>query len=116
MAMVSINCPRCGVIALAPAEAFFVAAVDEAFNEKQAGAACWICAGCDDLVVISIGWRLILPMLNVGVPLIEECVELDRPPHPECPAPGRPFTLDDLLNLHELLNTDNWIDTVEYVA
>jgi hypothetical protein len=70
------------------------------------------CPTCTETVIKPADERIARLLTTGGVPVVE-------PPHdrvlrhPEEPPSGPAFTLDDLINLHELLGTADWFHGLE---
>jgi len=108
MAIISVDCTECGANNLLPAGALLATATADSVDVHCGGELTWICGACQEVVWAPVGWRSFLLLMQAGVPLLEEDLENHRPPHPEHPQENHAFTLDDLLDLHELLATDEW--------
>lgn len=125
----TITCPVCDLTSTVPVEALLVslAVEDEGLEPvadtdtderaQEAGdvaaVVAWTCPSCDDLASIRIEWTTLLRLVTAGVVLLDEGSDEPAPPHPETPAPGATLTRDDLLALHELLESDTWFDAVD---
>jgi hypothetical protein len=112
MTTINVDCRECGVNNTVPAGALLAAAGTDDLPVDFAGMVYWICEGCDEVVSAPVAWSVFLQLIGAGVRLIEEGLESTRPPHPEHPCDSQAFTPDDLLELHELLATDNWFGTL----
>jgi hypothetical protein len=80
----------------------------------------WACRGCGRLVTADVEPARLLRLLTAGVSLIDDefggAVTQDRTdcgappcPHDQHLGAGPPFTSQDILTLHELLETDTWV-------
>lgn len=116
MTSFQIECPQCGTDNSVPAGALLAAAGAEDLEPDYAGTVSWICSGCDHVVSAPVAWNVFLTLLSEGVAMLEQDSDpaqgTDLPPHPEQSPAGPEFTLDDLLELHELLAGDTWFSTL----
>jgi hypothetical protein len=112
MTMINIDCATCGATNVLPAGAVLATAGVADLDSQFGGQVGWICSGCLQMVWASVSWQAFLDLLLAGVPLIEEDAETDLPPHPEHPMSCRALSRDDLLDLHELLATDDWFSAL----
>ena len=108
----AVECSQCDMINSVPTGAMLATAQIEEVDVHLVGAVSYICARCDTVVSVPVTIPAFLTLLSAGVALLEEVDENDPghelSPHPEDPRAGRPFTPDDLLELHELLADDAW--------
>jgi hypothetical protein len=111
MTTINIDCSQCRENLSLPAEAMLATAA-AGDDTDIAGVVCWICDGCEDVVSAQLRWPEFLRLIRAGVPLMEEDLEVELPPHPEHPREGLAITPDDLLELHELLATDTWFSAL----
>lgn len=79
-------------------------------DDAVAGVAHFVCAFRADLVPLPIDWSALVSLVTAGAALLDLDLTDPRPTHPEAPVPGVPLTLDDLLELHETLADDSWLD------
>ena len=100
MSSVLINCSHCETSADVPAAGVLL--------DLQASALSWICLECGELDEQDVPPSLVQRLIEIGASLITSEVE-GLPPHPETPPSGDPLTLDDLLDLHELLEQPSWL-------
>jgi len=96
---VLVNCSHCEVSADVPAAGVLL--------DLGAAALSWICLECGELDEQEVPQTLLQKLIDVGASLISSDVG-SLPPHPEAPPSGDPFTLDDLLDLHDLLEQPSW--------
>lgn len=107
------SCPHCAVrIWLRPRE---VKLALEPTADAHAGRYAYLCPACSRIPVQKADRSLVRQLRAWGA----EVVTGDgghRPGtpvgHPETAAGGPPLTLDDLLDLHELLARDDWLDEI----
>lgn len=79
------------------------------------------CKHCAEFVVKPAGLKAVELLLEGGVELVtdevapweEEGAESTLPPHPENPPSGPEFTTDDILDLHLLLQEEDWFSELE---
>jgi hypothetical protein len=120
MAKIGVTCPDC--MADNPVQARAVlATVDLGEFHEPLGRLSWACLNCSHLVTTEVDVENLLRLLAAGVPLLdddfggstvaEEYTDSAVPTqlHPEDPGTGAPFTLQDILTLHELLETEAWV-------
>jgi hypothetical protein len=112
MAVIKVTCIECGEKNAVTAGALMATATADDLGTEFAGSVGWICSGCDQLVSTPVAWRVLVDLINAGVPLVDENVVVDLPPHPEHPDNGQDLTPDDLLEMHELLATDDWFSAL----
>ena len=78
-------------------------------SDGDAAVVMWLCHGCGQLVGMRLSANWVRVLSDAGVQPLDADYTDRRPEHPERPAGGAPFTPDDLLTLHEQLETDAWI-------
>lgn len=105
MTRIRMSCPVCGLQQdLRPDEIeLLVASAD---NDLPAAYG-FTCQGCARPAIRTADERALEVLLAAGVTPPGNR-PLSRPGHPEDPPDGPPFTLDDLLELHLLLERDDW--------
>jgi hypothetical protein len=120
MATIYITCPYCTADASMPARAM-LATLDLGEFFGPLGQLSWACLGCGSLVTADVEAAHLLRLLTAGVSLLddgfggspaaEEDTDNAAPtcPHTQHPGTGPPFTSQDVLTLHELLETDTWV-------
>jgi hypothetical protein len=109
-----IDCPRCATTDSVTPRALLAAVAVESANPNVAGSVAWICPVCRDLVAAAVAWEGLRIALDAGVPLIEEPEDLALSEHPEQPQLDAPdFSHDDVLEMHELLATDDWFHRLD---
>jgi hypothetical protein len=67
-----------------------------------------VCPACDALTAKHAGAAVVGLLRTIEVPTVRFV-----PGHPESPSPGPPLRLDDLLELHQLLTTEDWLSQWE---
>jgi hypothetical protein len=77
-------------------------------SDGDAAMVMWLCHGCGQLVGMRLSANWVSDLLDLGVQRVDADYSDPRPEHPEHPTGGAPFTADDLLTLHEQLETDAW--------
>jgi hypothetical protein len=111
MTLVTAKCAHCQKTDSVPSNAMLVeVSADEQPIERIGGRVCWICSTCTDVVGRELDWHELAVLLAAGAQLIHEDISEVLPPHPEAPPTGAPFTLDDLLELHERLALEQWVE------
>jgi hypothetical protein len=120
MTTIQLRCVQCGTDDLVPADAMMASADVGELDAHLAGVATWICSHCQQVTTADLAWQPFITLVACGVPLLEECEDEepadDRLPHPEGPTGQLAFTPDDLLELHELLASDNWFSALKAVS
>jgi hypothetical protein len=117
----NITCPACGQTSKVSVEALLISVAggdpdigiaapeaDAARADSTAATVAWVCDACADLSSIPVDWLTLLTLVTGGATLLDDATDVELPPHPESPAAGAPLTRDDLLALHELLESDTW--------
>lgn len=103
MTTIKATCPECGEVSLRPAD---VELRVFAASEEQDYYA-FACPECGDRIHKSADARIIRLLRTGGVEPVETAT------HPEHPPAGLPpITRDELLDFHEFLQRDDWIDAV----
>lgn len=121
MTRIRTTCPRCGEVELRPDELELHIVGWDHDDVRDGSTYLFDCPSCADEIVKPADARIAQLLTTGGVPVV--CSALDdgpsdlapaiadtRPPHPEGIVDGPPLTPDDLLDLHELLQTDDWFD------
>ena len=115
MTRIRASCPECGDVELAPDEMLIEVAHDldglvgEGTNYR------FDCPDCASTVRKPADERIVQLLISGGVPLeMNDELDVDLPPlreeHPEAPVAGAALTRDDLLDLHLLLQRDDWFE------
>lgn len=106
MARIRANCPHCGEVELVPddLELHLIGAVDDA---QPGSTYLFDCPSCFTEVVRDADTRIARLLSVGGVPTVPRSPSI---PHPEDPPAGPALTVDDLLDLHRLLQRDDWFD------
>lgn len=105
MTTIKATCPGCGEVALTPTD--IELRVDR--DEQQASYYAFSCPRCTREVRKPADDRVVRLLLSGGVP----AMPLEQPEplvKPSIAFDGPALTLDDLLDLHALLETDGWFD------
>lgn len=109
MTRIRANCPDCGDIELTPDEILIQVAHDDTELVGDGSQYRFICPDCAGTVTKPADDRIVQLLITGGVALEVAAPSVDaRPPHPEAPPAGAPLTPDDLLDLHLLLESDDW--------
>jgi hypothetical protein len=99
MSAIRTMCPHCITsVDLDPAEILLVGTP----QGEDTGSYAYACHTCQRVTVASLSAASFAVLVTAGVR-----VQTTRPPAPPFPA-GRRLTLNDLIDLHELLRTDDW--------
>lgn len=105
------SCPHCAVrIWLQPRE---VKLALEPTADAHAGRYAFLCPACSRIPVQPADGQLVRRLRAWGVEVVtgQHRHQPGTPPgHPEIVAGGPPLTRDDVLDLHELLQTDGWFE------
>jgi hypothetical protein len=98
MSTIRAMCPHCiSPIDLDPAEILLAATP----APERIGSYAYRCPGCERVTVAPVSPAAFELLSTAGVR-----VERSRPPQP--PRPAHRFSVDDLIDFHQLLNTRNW--------
>lgn len=119
MTRIRANCPDCGDVELAPAAMLIRVAHDPVDLVGEDSCYQFTCPTCDTKVTKAADDRIVQLLITGGVPMEVASPSMDVEPidavlsppasyHPEDPPPGRPFSHDDLLDLHLLLQREDW--------
>lgn len=120
MTTIRVSCPACGSVDLTPAQIRLtvVQMPDEPVGPDSHYA--FLCPSCADRVEKPADERIARLLSTGGVEV--EVLDLDdlhdlhpssTPRHPEDPPSGPSFDHDDLLDLHLLLESDDWYAQLE---
>lgn len=102
MATIRASCPDCGDVELTTADMTV-----RVCSEDQRGAYAFRCPSCEMAVTKTAEPRIVDLLVSSGVELQVWRLPAElREPHPVGPA----FTHDDLLQFHELLQQDGWVE------
>lgn len=116
MTRIRATCPACGEVDLRPHQ-IELRVVRDVFDEVTEGSRySFDCPTCADVVVKPADERVARLLTTGGVtPLDEQDADEQQAlvPHPESPPVGPRLTLDDLISLHELLESDAWFTRLE---
>src|SRR4051794_12223766 len=102
MNVVVVSCPACFDQAEVPASCMAVAESTAEPGDKAADTdISWVCLACRTLVSRRISRSAGSVLVTGG----GWCIDASAAeyPHPEDPPGGQPFTMDDLLDFHEML-------------
>jgi hypothetical protein len=106
MAMIRTRCPACRQHITFPADRCALLAD----ADSGAGAYAFVCPECADPVVRPADERVEAMLVAGGASAHGVTERPGRPPHPERPQQGPPFTADDVLDLHFLLDNAGWFE------
>lgn len=117
MTRIRANCPDCGDVELAPEQLLIEVAHGAAELVGKGTSYRFVCPDCTTTVRKPADERIVQLLISGGVPLEMddafdelEASRTTKMPHPEAPASGPAFTPDDLLDLHLLLERDDWFE------
>ncbi len=110
MTRIRASCPVCGEVDLQPADVtlHLVRHGDEDVGDGS----CYrfACPACLDVVTKPADERIAALLQTGGVEVELLGPDAGREPHPELPPGGPALTPDDLLDLHQLLERDDWFE------
>lgn len=118
MTRIRATCPSCGEVELRPTDVSLVVLRTEVEEVAEGSAYRFVCPACSVTITKPADERIarLLEQGGVSVTIHEGYHDLAEAPaparfaHPEHPAPGPVLTLDDLLDLHLVLQRDDWFD------
>ena len=99
------TCPICGEVDLRPHDIELEIVRDLLDGVAEGSCYRFECPTCDELVTKPADER-IAKLLTTGGVAVREGAACE--PHPEAPPTGPRLTLDDLIALHELLESEDW--------
>jgi predicted RNA-binding Zn-ribbon protein involved in translation (DUF1610 family) len=104
------SCPECGEVDLQPSDVtLHVVRYGDA--DVAAGSSYrFACPDCEELVTKPADERIAQLLTTGGVEIEVAGSMTDTPPHPEFPPDGPAITPDDLIDFHQLLETDGWFE------
>lgn len=105
--MFTLECPACTSAVTVPARAL-VLRVDG--GQATSGEVLFTCLVCHATVVVVMDAPGVAALLSGGVTHL--AMTAPDPGHPECPRGGPALTADDVIDLHQRLSDDSWIDEV----
>lgn len=112
MTRIRATCPVCGEVDLRPADIELEIVRDVLAEVGDGSCYRFACPTCAETVTKPADERIARLLTTGGVPVVEPAHE-EMTPHPEDPPHGPDFTLDDLINLHQLLETADWFHSLE---
>ena len=111
MTTLGIECGHCATTVDIPVGSALLDLDSGDTQADVAGTVSWICDTCEDVATQPVTWRTLLLLVTVGAHLFDE--DDERPTHPEAPPVGPPLTVDDLLDIHTLLDDPVWFAQLE---
>lgn len=109
MTRIRATCPDCGEIDLRPVDIDLEVVRSGADEVADGSSYTFSCPDCTQVVVKPADERIASLLRSGGVQVtVREIPTL--PPHPEGPSGGPVFTRDDLLDLHLLLEQEDWFE------
>jgi predicted RNA-binding Zn-ribbon protein involved in translation (DUF1610 family) len=104
MTSIRTKCPQCGEVEMQARGVLLT--VEPASGE---GSYSFVCPMCDQVVEKPADKRIASLLMSIGVEVEErDTQELD----PEVKPEGPPFTLDDVIDFHFLLDQDDWFEAL----
>ncbi len=105
MTSIRTKCPQCGEVEMQARGVLLT--VEPASGE---GSYSFVCPMCDQVVEKPADKRIASLLMSIGVEVEERDTtqELD----PEVKPEGPPFTLDDVIDFHFLLDQDDWFEAL----
>jgi hypothetical protein len=114
MTRIRANCPSCGEIDLRPQDIELHVVRSDAGEVAEGSSYTFACPACTGHIVKPADERIARLLATGGVPVNISSDPppevVSRPTHPEAPPSGPPFGYDDLLDLHLLLQREDWLD------
>lgn len=125
MTRIRATCPTCGEVELRPDEIELHVVGPDPDDVRDGSSYRFDCPSCCDEIAKPADGRIARLLASGGVPVtctgdseLEAIVAagMQRISHPEGLVLGPAFTADDLLDFHELLQTDDWFDQLSQLA
>ncbi len=112
MIEIQSTCAYCGTeLTLAPAELLLL--VPAELHGERSARLLHGCLECRATTVRLVDRRLAAILMAKDVPSLPDLeLEPAEAPHPENPPDGQAWSADDLIELHDLLATDDWFETL----
>jgi predicted RNA-binding Zn-ribbon protein involved in translation (DUF1610 family) len=115
MTRIRANCPDCGDVEISPDEMMIEVAHDDDDLVGEGTSYRFECPDCAVTVRKPADERIVQLLISGGVPLeVYDELEAEFPTpgveHPEAPGDGPALTTDDLLDLHLVLQREDWFD------
>ncbi len=110
MTRIRATCPVCGEVDLRPTDIELEIVRDMVMEVGDGSCYRFSCPTCTEVVTKPADERIARLLTTGGVAVVEHQGE---PPHPEDPPLGPRLTLDDLINFHQLLETEDWFHGLE---
>lgn len=111
MTRIRATCPECGEVDLRPSDIELKIVQGKVAEVGEGSRYRFSCPRCAELVTKPADERIARLLRTGGVGVVEP--DVDPVPHPEGPPTGPSFGLDDLINLHQLLETEHWFHDLE---
>lgn len=110
MTRIRATCPICGEVDLRPHDIELDIVRDVLDSVAEGSCYRFACPTCDETVTKPADER-IARLLTTGGVSVRDAIASE--PHPEVPPAGPRLTLDDLISLHQLLETEDWFFGLE---
>lgn len=108
MATIRVRCGVCGERSdLLPAQIELEVDIDDS-QQPRSGRYAFDCPSCGAHIQVEADGQAVGLLIAGGVEGAVSPGDEGRPPHPEAPPGGPALTHDDLLELHLLLQQDDW--------
>jgi hypothetical protein len=104
MTSIRTNCPQCGEVEMR-ADVILLTV------EPQSGEGTYsfVCPSCEGLVEKPADRKIVSLLKSVGVDVAERGSPTE---HVEARPEGPPITIDDVIDFHFLLSTDDWVESL----
>lgn len=113
MTRIRATCPSCGEIELRPEDIQLDIVRDRAGEVGDGSAYRFDCPTCLQQVEKPADERIARLLATGGVSIAINTLDEPLPGHPESPPEGPALTSDDLLDFHQLLETESWFGALE---
>ena len=104
MTSIRTKCPHCGEVEMQARGVLLTVEPD-----SGEGTYTFVCPLCDQVVEKPADRRIASLLMSIGVEVEER---QPQPPDPEIKPEGPPFSLDDVIDFHFLLDQDDWFEAL----
>lgn len=117
MTRIRATCPVCGEVELTSEDVQVRVLADDDGDVLEGSIYRFRCPTCETMVTKSADDRIVGLLESGGVPITRTQMDVlasdaligaQLPEHPEQPTAGAPFTLNDVIDFHELLEGEDW--------